>query len=811
MNTSTTIESVNNIINIIKQKKIAHLYTGPNKIENNVISIDNQKVVNFGSCSYLGLEFENRVTDGAKNALDNYGSQFSCSRAYLSVNLYEKLEELLSNLFRHPVVVTPTTTLGHIAAIPILVDKKDAVILDHQVHSSVQTAVKLIKSEGTHVEMLRHNNMEKLETRIIELSEKHQHIWYMADGIYSMFGDFAPLDEIHALLEKYPKFHLYIDDAHGMSCFGERGQGYVLSQIHHHDRMVVATSFAKAFATGGGALIFPNQEMADRVRNCGGPMITSGPLQPANLGAAIEVAKIHLSEDILTYQKELKEKIKFTNQLLKEQNLPNLSNESTPVFFIGVGIPKLAYDLVQKMKDSGHFLNVGIFPAVPIKNSGVRFTITRLHSKAQIKRMVEDLAFHFYQSLIENNYDLESIYKDFRIKRKNVKNTVLKLNTEKFQVNVFKSIIEIDKDIWNSTLGTRGMLDWGNLSLLEKSFANNKLKEENWDFNYVIISDTKGKVILSSFYTTGIYKDDMLASLEISEELEKIRLLDPYYGTSKFLCVGSLITEGDHIYLNKQHDLWKVALKQFINHINQLKSEMELETLIIRDLPANDSQMDDIMLDNGYFKINMPLSYKLDLSNWQDGEFLEILSKRSKKHFKQNVRRFMKFYKIDIPENLEESELFHLYQLYSNVHAKGLEINTYKLPFSLFKNMANHDEWDIIRLKVDVNKGIGIPNYITAGVVFAYKGKSDYVGGLVGIDYDLNIEFGVYRQAIYQFILRANELNYDHLDFGFCAGVEKKKFGAKSHLVCAYVQQNDNYKMESLAFNTAYQKLEERA
>lgn len=87
-----------------------------------------------------------------------------------------------------------------------------------------------------------------------------------------------------------------MDDAHGMSCYGEKGQGYVLSKMKLHPRMIVAISLAKAFATGGSVFVFPDQATADLVRNCGGPMITSGPMQPGALGAAVASGHIHLSE-----------------------------------------------------------------------------------------------------------------------------------------------------------------------------------------------------------------------------------------------------------------------------------------------------------------------------------------------------------------------------------------------------------------------------------------------------------------------------------------------------------------------------------
>lgn len=272
--TISMIDTVDEIITYGAKKDVLHLKTGNFKINGSKIFLNgkiNKEVINFGSCSYLGLEFDYRLKQGAKDAIDCYGTQFSSSRTYISNRYYDELEDLLGKLFDAHAVVTPTTTLGHIGAIPLFIGSNDAVILDHQVHHSVQTAVNLIKSKGVHTELLRHNRMDLLEERINALHQKYNKVWYLADGIYSMFGDAAPVEEIHQLLDKYPAFHFYVDDAHGMSCFGKNGKGFVLGKKPIHEKMIVATSFAKAFATGGGVILFPKQEMARRFRTCGGP------------------------------------------------------------------------------------------------------------------------------------------------------------------------------------------------------------------------------------------------------------------------------------------------------------------------------------------------------------------------------------------------------------------------------------------------------------------------------------------------------------------------------------------------------------
>lgn len=793
MSQQSTIETIDQIINHAKNRGVIHLSTEDSILHNNEITINEQKLVNFGSCSYLGLEFHPKLRNAAKNAIDAYGTQFSSSRAYISPKYYVELEEKLEKLFGSPTIVAATTTLGHLAALPVLVGSNDAVILDHQVHSSIQSASQQLKAKKIHVELVRHNRMDLLEERIIELKANHNKVWYFADGIYSMFGDTVPIDKIYALLDKYPEFNFYVDDAHAMSCFGENGKGFVLSGRKIHERMIVATSFAKAFATGGGALIFPNRALAQKVRNCGGTLITSGPMQPSALGAAIASADIHLSPEIEELKEDLQENIKYTTLLLKKYGLPNLSEATSPIFFIAVGLPKIGYTLIERLMKDGHFLNLGIFPAVPIKNTGVRFTITRMHTFEQIEAMVKSMASHYSNVLKECDFTLDQVYKAFRLETP-VSNVTNDSKQENLVVTRYKSINEIDTEIWDELMDERGAFDHEFLRTLENSFAENESIEDNWEFDYYIIKDAQGKIILSTFTTTSILKDDMLMPHYISKEVENKRKKDSFYLTSKTLTVGSSLSEGDHLYINRDSEDWKTALILFLNELEQLQNEYKAENIIIRDLIDSDPELDSFMVDNGFFKMAMPESGVIENMTFEsDEEFYQNLSKRSKRHFKENVKRFEDRFSVQIIQTPSEKQLSEYYSLYLNVKGNSLELNTFTLPYKLFSEMSKCQNWEFIELSLKADK-----NAKPIGVVFAYKTKKLYNALIVGLDYELNLEFNTYRQAIYQVIKRSRAHSTKSLSLGFSAIIEKKKFGATIKNTCAYLQTKDNYNMELL-------------
>ncbi|MFT5821359.1 MAG: 7-keto-8-aminopelargonate synthetase-like enzyme [Crocinitomix sp.] len=795
MSQKSIIETVDQIINYAKDRGVIHLSTEDLELHNNLITVNKRQLVNFGSCSYLGLEFHPKLKNAAKNAIDSYGTQFSSSRAYMSPKYYVELEQKLEQLFGSPTIVTATTTLGHLSALPVLVNQNDAVILDHQVHSSVQTAAQQLKAKKIHVELIRHNRMDLLEKRIIELKGQYEKIWYMADGIYSMFGDTVPIQEVYDLLDKYPEFNFYVDDAHAMSCMGENGKGFVLSDRKIHDRMVVATSFAKAFATGGGALIFPNKQIAQKVRNCGGTLITSGPMQPSALGAAVASADIHLSDEIKELQEELNENIKYTTLLLKKYGLPNLSEANSPIFFIAVGLPKIGYNLIERMMKDGHYLNLGIFPAVPIKNTGVRFTITRLHTFVQIEQMIRSMAAQYKLAIEEADYSLEQIYKAFKIPNLELNKEVESVANTDLTINCYKSITELNAEEWDANVKMQGAFDSGYLEVLEKSFSNNIEKENNWKFDYIVVRDKNNKIILSTFTTMSILKDDMLMPHYISKEVESKRVTNPYYLTSRTLTVGSPMSEGNHLFLNKDSNQWKEALLLLMNKLEKLQHRYKAANIVIRDLSDDDQELDNFMMDNGFFKTAMPESAVIENVNWEnDDEFYQGLSTNSRFHFRKHVRKFEDRFEVKIVNNPSISETYQYYQLYLNVKQNSFDLNTFELPFCLFEEMAKSNNWEFVVLSL---KDAEIKEPVS--VVFSYKTKTSYNPMIIGLDYSKNFEFSVYRQSLYQLVKRGRELNAVEIPLGFSATIEKRKFGAKIKQSCAYIQAKDNYNMEFLS------------
>jgi len=365
---------------------ILHTGRGPNGRH---VDIDGVRLKNFGSCSYLGLEALPQIRDAAHRAIDDYGTQFSFSRAYLQCELYIELETLLEQIAGSPILVAASTSLAHMSALPSLINEGDHIIIDQFAHASLHTAVQLVPDVP--MEILRHNRMDLLDAKLSDLRGQAGTVWYIADGLYSMLGDFGAFEDLKKLLDLHPHLRLYIDDAHSTSWFGSRGRGAALEHFANDERVVVALSLNKAFSAAGGLLALPNQKLVARIRRCGGPMLFSGPIQPPMLGAAVGSARLHVSDGLPVLQAELRTRLALCAEALAGTRLGLDTTSLSPIFQVPCDSPRVAFRLAELMRRRGFYACVCTFPAVPMNRPGLRFTVTRHNDLSDIPAFVAAL------------------------------------------------------------------------------------------------------------------------------------------------------------------------------------------------------------------------------------------------------------------------------------------------------------------------------------------------------------------------------------------------------------------------------------
>ena len=412
---NSLLERAFQIIDETRKQELGHLATQsePNgqKWE---ISIHGKKVVPFSLSDYLMLMHDERIINGAIESIKENGFNLSISREFLHLHKTDEAEDILAEVFGNPVVLYPKTTLAHVGALPLLIGRKDAVIIDHHAHATIQMAIDMVRAHGTHIEPIRHNNMQKLEERILALRKTHEKVWYLADGVYSMYGDVFPAKEAEALLNKYEEFNVYVDDAHGISWAGPNGSGYVLSQIKQHPRMILVVSFGKGFGAGGGAIVCPSEYIKNLLVYLSGPLMFTGPLESTTLGGLIASSKIHLSNEIIQLQNRLKKLIDYFYDRCDELELPLVDKTRTPTAYFPMGKPENNLISGRIFLSEGLSLTAGFYPAVPVKNVGIRAQISLYQDKEDVEKLLQVTKQIYRKFEKEQDFSIEETLSHFR-------------------------------------------------------------------------------------------------------------------------------------------------------------------------------------------------------------------------------------------------------------------------------------------------------------------------------------------------------------------------------------------------------------
>ncbi|MFZ5446760.1 MAG: aminotransferase class I/II-fold pyridoxal phosphate-dependent enzyme [Myxococcota bacterium] len=811
-------------MNMGRQQRFLHQYTEDTPLDGRRIHLDGRELLSFGSCSYLGLETDPRMKEGVIRAVERWGTQFSASRAYLSAPPYRELEERLSRIFDAYVLPTSTTTLGHLSAVPVLCQEKDVILLDRMVHHSVQLAATQARAQGTHVELVRHGDWAGLAQLVERFAPLHRRVWYLFDGVYSMFGDLPDIGELQRLLAAFPNLYLYCDDAHGMSIAGEHGRGMHLSRMGWHDRMVLATSLNKAYASAGGCLVFRDPELRDRVRLCGGPFTFGGPVQPPMLGAALASAAIHLSPEIDVFQQDLREKVQFLNQELLRHGLPLLEQNTTPIFFIKGGPIRLTYAVVRRLAEEGFYLTIATYPAVPLKRSGVRLSITRHHTREDLSALAQALGHHYPKALEEVGLTRADVEREFEVHSAQQERARLNRTSRLFDlgehsetmVRALKAVdvgpkvdlafehhtsaAALDAAEWDALVGHRSNFNHATLVAFERIFRDRPEPESNWGWHYFVVRH-QGKPVAATFFTDALWKDDMLMRAEVSERIEQQRASDPYFLTSRAMGMGCLLSEGNHLFLDRGGP-WRQALAAIIEEAAKVQREVGATSLVFRDLPEGDAEFDQAMLEHGLVKMPMLAGHVLDLSTWTtEDEFFATLGNRTRRRVRHEVKdvepKFtVKLWRKGVDPAPSPAEFAHFYALYKKVKDRKRRLNTFDLPKDIMERLWESPGWELLSLHLAPEAG-GPADGSAVAMGLSLRNGERMVAVVAGLD-GVEREVSVYRQLLWQVLKRAKAAGARWLELGMDAEREKTRLGAEPRPQCSYAQLTDHYAAETM-------------
>jgi len=768
------------------------------RLDGRTVRIHGRQVVNFTSCSYLGLELDARLIEAAVDAVRRFGTQLSVSRAFLSAPPYAALEERLCELTGGRVLVTPNTTLASACALPSLIGERDAVLLDHQVHMTVQQVMPLLQRMGVAVEYVRHGRLDRLDERVAALADRHERVWFLIDGVYSMHGDLAPMDALVLLLGRHEQLHLYVDDAHGTGWTGLHGRGHALEHLRERERAVVALSLNKSFAAAGGALVLPDEATRRWVRHTAPSMSFTGPLQPPLLAAALASAAIHLSPEIERLQAELRMRIERANRGAERLGLPLLHREAiVPIRFIGLGPRAASTALAARLLERGLLASCAVFPAVPAHQTGIRFTVTRHHRVEDIDRLLEEIADFLPAALRQGGVQRSAVERAFGREPAAPRRSA----PPALRLEHAGSIADLDACEWDALLGARGSFDAEGLRYFEDAFGSRQKPEHRWRFHYYVVRDPAGAPLLATFLTEAWMKDDMFADAAVSKEVERRRSSNPGFLTSRVVAMGCPLTEGDHLYLDRSAD-WREALGLLAAHASQIAETSGARLVALRDLAADDAELAACLEGLGFTSVPAPRSLVLDV-DWTSREsYRARLSKRARRFHRERVEPYDDAFEVAVlrpgdpappPERWAE-----IHRLYQNVWERSFHLNTFALPEGFLPEMLEHPGFELVTLALRAERG-GTEGGSPRAFFAARIGQTQYVPIVVGLDYRSVRAHGVYRQCLAWMIRRAEQLGRRRLLLGLGAEVEKRRFGARPLARSVWIQVRDPLHAQVLA------------
>lgn len=254
------------------------------------------------------------------------------------------------------------------------------------------------------------------------------------------------------------------------------------------------------------------------------------------------------------------------------------------------------------------------------------------------------------------------------------------------------------------------------------------------------------------------------------------------------MMMGTLLTEGEHLFLETKNENWKEALHLLLKHVWEDQDKDEAGALLLRDFPESNTDIRDFLMDQGFVKIAMEDSHVIDLSDIPSRQtFIASLESKKRIHLNNDVLKYEDLFVTEIVTEPTDADIDAWYTLYENVKQRNLAINDFELPKKLFHKIRTSELWDIIEIKL---KETGK----TIAVGFAYKNRN-YSPVILGLDYDYLSQYKIYKQLLFQAVMRAIEIKSHRIYLGLTASLEKRKLGAKILKNVAYMQVKDNYNL----------------
>jgi len=349
------------------------------------VIIDGQRVLMFGSNSYLGLTNHPKSKEASKKAIDKYGTGCAGSR-FLNgtLDIHIDLENrLASYVGKEAAVLFSTGFQVNLGVLSSITGRNDYLILDEYDHASIIDGSRLSFSR---VIKYAHNDMEDLQRKLSILPEESVKL-IAVDGIFSMEGDIVKLPEVVELAEQYGA-NIMVDDAHSLGVIGKNGAGTASHFDLTDDVDLIMGTFSKSLASLGG-FVAADFATIDYLKHRARSLMFSASMPP---GA---VASVIAALDIIEQEPEriakLWENTNYATKLLVDEGF-DLGPTESPILPIYVRDNEKTFLVTRYLQNAGVFVNPVVSPAVPSDSSLLRFSLMATHTFSQIEEAVDKLS-----------------------------------------------------------------------------------------------------------------------------------------------------------------------------------------------------------------------------------------------------------------------------------------------------------------------------------------------------------------------------------------------------------------------------------
>ncbi len=350
------------------------------------VSKDGKEYVMLSSNDYLGLTHHPKIKEAGKKALEEWGSSTTGARLANGGRAFHRQleEELADFLGKEACHVFSAGYLACASAITGFVGRKDLVLADKNLHSSLWSGIKL---SGAHCERFAHNHPEHLR-EILASENPDTGKALVLEGIYSMEGHIARLPELTAIANEFNCFTI-LDDAHGFGVLGKDGRG-TADHFGLNDRIdVLSGSFSKSLS-GIGGFVASSRDAIEYMRSHSKQTIFSAALTPVSCACAR--AALQVMQDEPHHRERLFKNLERYLKLLDELNLDSWESEA-PAVPIVLGEKEKVYYFWKALLDKGVYTIISIAPGVPPGKDLIRTAISGAHTDEDLDRIEEAIRY----------------------------------------------------------------------------------------------------------------------------------------------------------------------------------------------------------------------------------------------------------------------------------------------------------------------------------------------------------------------------------------------------------------------------------